>query len=130
MLVLAFLRGLVVVGHYLELRVGADLLGELGQFDGFGSGVGTATGHDGHALGGLLHGHANDFAVLFHIHRGRFARGANDADAIGAFSDVPVDQFAQGGVVNATVLMHGGDKGDDAAGEGHGRRGHVRRWKR
>jgi hypothetical protein len=49
-LVLAFLRGLVVVGHDLQLAVGADLLGKLGQLDGFFGGVGAATGHDGHAL--------------------------------------------------------------------------------
>ena len=127
MLVLAFLRGLVVVGHDLQLRVGADLLGELGQFDGFGGGVRAATGHDGHALGGLLHSHADDLAVFFDIHRGRFARGAHHADAVGALGDVPVDQFAQGGVVHATVLVHGGDEGDDAAGKRHGGRGHVRR---
>jgi hypothetical protein len=96
-LVLAFLRGLVVVGHDLQLAVGADLLGKLGQLDGFGGGVGAAAGHDGHALGGLLHGHADDFAVLFDVDRGRFARGADHADAVGAFGDVPVDQFAQAG---------------------------------
>ena len=45
--------------------------------------------------------------MLFHVHRGRLARGAHDADAVGAFSDVPVDQFAQGGVVHAAVFVHG-----------------------
>ncbi len=65
--------------------------------------------------GGLLHGHANDFAVFFHVHGGRFARGAHHADAVGAFGNVPVDEFAQGGVIDAAVLKHGGDQGDDAA---------------
>ena len=51
-------------------------------------------------------------------------------DAIGAFCDMPVDQFAQGRVVHAAVLVHGGDEGDDAAGEGDGGRGHVRSGKR
>jgi hypothetical protein len=37
-LVLALLRGLVVVGHDLQLAVGADLLGVLGQLDRFGVG--------------------------------------------------------------------------------------------
>jgi hypothetical protein len=46
-LVLAFLRGLVVVGHDLQLAVGAHLLGVLGQLDGFVRAVGAAAGHDG-----------------------------------------------------------------------------------
>ena len=97
MLVLAFLRGLVVVRHDLQLAVGADLFGELGQLDGFARGVGTAAGHDGHALGGLFYGDADDFAVFFDVHRGRLARGAHHADAVGALGDVPVDQFAKVG---------------------------------
>ena len=69
----------------------------------------------------LLDGHADDFAVLFHRHGGRFAGGADHADAVGAFGDVPVDQGAQGGVVHAAVCVQGRDQGDDAAKDGcHG----------
>ncbi len=129
-LVLAFLCGLVVVGHHLQLAVGTHAACELGQFNGLGGGVGTTARHDGHALGGLLHGHADDLAVFFDVDSGRFARGAHYANAVGAFGNVPVDQFAQGWVVHATVLVHGSDEGDDAAGEGDGRRCHVRSGKR
>ncbi len=66
-LVLALLRGLVVVGHDLQLAVGAHPLGEPGQLDGFGGGVGAAAGHDRHALGGLLDADADDLAVLLDV---------------------------------------------------------------
>ncbi len=128
--VLALLGGLVVVGHDLQLRVGAHLLGEAGEFDGLGRGVGAAAGHDGHALRSLFDGHADDLAVLLDVDGGRFAGGAHHADAVGAFCDMPVDQLAQGGVVHAAVLVHGGDEGDDAAGEGGAGRGHVHEGKR
>ena len=114
----AFLRGLVVVGHDLELAVGAHLARIAGQGDGFGGGVGAAAGHHGHATGGLLDGHADDFLVLGHGDGGRFARGADDADAVGAFGDVPVNEFAQRGVVHAAVVKHGRDQRNDAALDG------------
>ncbi len=95
MLELALLRRLVVVRHDLQLAVGPDAARELRQLDGFGGGVGAAAGHDGHAFGGLFNRHADDFAVFFDRDGGRFARGADDADAVGAFGDVPVDQLLQ-----------------------------------
>ena len=64
--------------------------------------------------------------VFFYVHGGRFARSAHDANAVGALCDMPVDQFAQARVVDATVLMHGGDKGNDAAFQGDCRCGHDR----
>ena len=69
-LVLAFLRGLVVVGYDLQLAVCANASCKLGQLNRLSGRIGTATGHDGHALGGLLNRHANDFAMLLNIHRG------------------------------------------------------------
>jgi hypothetical protein len=116
-LVLPFLCGLVVVGHDLQLAVGADLFGKAGQFDGFGCGVCAATGHDGCAASSLFNRYADDFAVFFYVDGRRFTRGAHDADAVGAFGNVPVDELAQGGVVHAAVFKHGGDQGDDAAGD-------------
>ena len=120
MLVLALLCGLVVVGHHLQLAVGTDALGKLGQLDGFLGGIGAAAGHDGHTFGGLLYRHADDLAVLFDIHRRRLTRGAHHADAVRAFGDVPVDQFAQGGVIHAAVFVHRGHQGHDAASNGAG----------
>ena len=78
-------------------------------------GVGAAAGHDGHAALGLFDRDADDLAVLLDVDRRRFAGGADDADAVGAFGDVPVDQPAQGGIVDAAVVVHRRDQRDDAA---------------
>ena len=43
---------------------------------------------------------------------------SHDADAIGAFGNVPVDELAQVRVVDAAVFMHGGGQSHDAAGDG------------
>jgi hypothetical protein len=52
----------------------ANFLGELGQLNRFSGRVRTATRHDGHmtlgVFGRLLHGHADDFAVFFHVDGG------------------------------------------------------------
>jgi len=53
-LVLAFLRGLVVVGDDLQLAIGANVFGKFGQFNGFGRGVCAAARHDRHATFGLF----------------------------------------------------------------------------
>ncbi len=53
--------------------------------------------------------------MFFYVHGGRFAGGAHHANAIGAFGNVPVDELAQGGVIDAAVFKHGGNQGDDAA---------------
>jgi hypothetical protein len=114
-LVLAFLRRLVVVGHDLQLRIGAHALGELGELDGFLGRIGAAAGHDGHASLGLLDGYADDFAVLLDIDRRRLAGGPDHAEAVGAFFDVPIDEPPQGGVVDTAVVVHRRDERDDAA---------------
>ena len=68
--------------------------------------------------------------MLLHVHRRRFAGGAYNADAIGALGDVPVNQFAQSGVIHAAIGVHGGGQRDDAAGylakSVGGRGGHER----
>ena len=101
--VLAFLSGLVVVRHHLQLAIGPHFLGKLSQFNGLSRGVGATTGHDGHSAGRLFHCNPNDFAMLFHIHRGGLSRGAHHANAVCALSNMPVDQLAQGGVVHLSV---------------------------
>ena len=70
MLVLAFLRGFVVVGHHLQLAVGADFFGKVGQLNGFFGGIGAAAGHHRHAASALFDRHADDFAVFVHVDRG------------------------------------------------------------
>ncbi len=58
MLELAFLGGLVVVGHNLQLAVCANAFGKFSQFDGLSRRVSTAASHDGDMAvfvgGGLL----------------------------------------------------------------------------
>ena len=54
------------------LIIGAGILGVLGQVHGFGSGVGTAAGHDGHAPirvgSGLLHRNVGFRGVRWGLH--------------------------------------------------------------
>ena len=113
--VLAFLRRLVVVGNDLQLRIGANASGELGELDGFFGRIGAAASHDRHAAFGLLDRYANDFAVLFDVDRRRFAGGADHAEAIRAFVDVPVDDATQCGVIDTAVVVHRRNERDDAA---------------
>ena len=78
----------------------------------------AGTGHDRHATFRMLDSHPDDFAMLFDRHRRRFAGGADHADAVGAFGDVPVDQATQGVVIDAAVFLHRRDQRDDAANDG------------
>jgi len=118
MAVLAFLGRLVVIRHHLQLAVGANLFGKAGQLYGFCGGIGAATGHHGDTAFGLLNRHADDFAVFFHGDGGRLAGGAHHAEAVGAFGNVPVHQFAQGRVIHAAVVMQRSSECNDAAGDG------------
>ena len=99
-LVQALLSWLVVIRHNLQLAIGANAFGKLGQLDGLSGGVGAATGHDGYAAFGLFNRHPNDFSMFFNIDSRRLAGGAHHANAIGAFGNVPIDQFSQAGVIN------------------------------
>ena len=60
----------------------------------------------GHASGGMLDRGLDEQAVLVEIHRRRFARGADDDDAVGAFGDVPVDQLAKRLEIERAVFLH------------------------
>ena len=44
--------------------------------------------------------------MLIEIDRRRFARGADDHDAVGAFGDMPVDQLAERVEIKAAVFVH------------------------
>ena len=66
----------------------------------------------------MLDRHADDLAVFFNRHGGRLARGADHANAVSAFGDVPVNETAQGGVIDAAIFLHRGDQCDDAANDG------------
>ena len=55
--------------------------------------------------------------MFLDIDRGRLTGGANDTDAISAFCDMPIDQFAQAGIVHLAIFVHGCDECHDAAGD-------------
>ncbi|CAB4392233.1 unnamed protein product [Rhizophagus irregularis] len=105
----ALLRWAVVVRHDLQRRIGAGFLGEARQADGLGSGIGAGAGDDRDTAGTMLDGQTNQFAVFIDADGGRLARGADDHDAVGAFGDMPVDQFFQAILVQAAVFVHRGD---------------------
>ena len=50
--------------------------------------------------------------MLVDVDRGRFARGADDDDAVGAFGDVPVEKGLEAGNVERAVRLHGRDDRD------------------
>jgi hypothetical protein len=77
----------------------------------------------GTAAARVLDRDADDLAVLVDGDGRRFAGRADDADALRAFLDVPVDQAPQCVVVDAAVVAHRRDERDDAAGNGFHARG-------
>ena len=125
MLVLTFLGGLVVVRHHLQLTIGTNFLGKRGQLNGFSGAIGAAACHDGDAPCRLFNRHADDFTILSHAHGGRFARGSNHTDAVGALCNMPFHQFSQTRVIDAAIGQHGGDHGNNAAGDGARWKGHI-----
>ena len=115
MLEQTLLGGLVVIGHHLQLAIGAHVFGTPGQFDGLGCRVGPTTGHDGDAPLGLLDADPDDVQMLLHADGGGFAGGADRHNAIGALVHMPIHQTAQTWVVDGAVLKHGGGQGHNAA---------------
>ena len=53
--------------------------------------------------------------MLFKPHRGRFACGANNHDAVSTLLDMPVNQLAQPAQIEATIFVHRGDEGDETS---------------
>ncbi len=111
----AFLRRPVVVRHDLQRRVGAGFLRIAGQFDRLDGRVAAGAGDDGNAPCRMVDRDLDQFAMLVHGDRRRFAGGADDDDAVGAFRDVPVDELAQARQVETAVGVHGSDDCYDAA---------------
>jgi hypothetical protein len=119
----AFLGRLVVIGHDRQAGVRTDrLAGRSRQFDGLARRVGTGAGDHGNTPGGLLDGHADQFAVLVDIDRRRLAGGADDHDAVGAFLECGSRSGCANGEVQAAILVHGRDDGDKRSGN-HGETG-------
>ena len=57
--------------------------------------------------------------MLLDIDRRRFAGRADHHDGIGSFLNMPVEQLAEGVQVEAAILMHGRNDGDNGSGN-HG----------
>jgi hypothetical protein len=53
--------------------------------------------------------------MLIDIHCRRFAGRTDDHDTVGSFANVKVDQTAQGMQIEATILVHGRDDGDNGS---------------
>jgi hypothetical protein len=53
--------------------------------------------------------------VLIKVYSGRLAGGPDDDNAIGAFADVPVDQFPKCIEIEASILMHRRNDRDETA---------------
>ena len=117
----AFLRRPVVVRHDREGAIGADLERVARELDRLGGGVAAGAGHHRDPAGRVLDRDPDHLAMLLDAHRRRFAGGADDADALRALGDVPVDEATQRVEIDAAVFVHRRDERDDAAGDGfHG----------
>ena len=87
----------------LQLVLRTDIFGILRQLNRFLCGVGSAACHDGHAPASLLYRYADDFTMFRYIYSRRFACSAHNANAIGLFSNMPIDQLAQRGVIDRAI---------------------------
>ena len=103
------LIGLVVIGHDREHRIGASRLGELGQRNGLGGGIGTSTRDNRHALIGDLDADLDDTTVFFMADGGAFARGAHRHQAVGSLGKLPLDEAGEGFLINDPIA-HGSDE--------------------
>ena len=86
-----------------------------GQVDRLAGGVRARAGDDGDPAGGKLERPANDGAMLFLVERRRLSRGPDGHDGRRPGLDMEVDETPEARVVDAPVLMHGGNEGNDAA---------------
>ena len=115
-LVEALLRRLVVVGSDLQGRVGADLLGELGQPQGLGRAVRAGAGHHLDPAGHRLDDEGDHPLVLVVRQRGRFAGRADRAEAVRAGRDLELDLLPEDVVVDLAVGKRR-DQGDRQTGK-------------
>ena len=119
----AFLCRLVVIGHDRKMRLRAGFPRKAGKFDGFLRGIAAGAGDDGQTPGDVVDGKANQLAVFFHGHGGRFTRGADDDDGVRAFGNVQVKELGEGLAVQRAVCKHGRDDRDDGTCNHDGRQG-------
>src|SRR5471032_3219057 len=106
----AFLGRLVVVRGHQQAAIGAGFLGVAGQFDRFAGRIGARAGDDSNTPCYALDHELDHFDVFFHIKCGRFTRGADRHNGVGALLQVEVHQFAQAVPVEITLCIHGCDQ--------------------
>jgi hypothetical protein len=99
MLVQTFLGRLVVIRHDRQAGSSPYLGSITRQLDRLRGRIGARTGDDWNTAGDNLNRETDQFAMLIDIDRRRFARRANDYDAIGTFLDVVLDQLVETVVV-------------------------------
>ena len=105
----AALARLVVIGRDDEHGVGARLLGMDGELDRLLGAVGAGAGDDRHAAFGDLDAELDDAVMLLVRKRRRFAGRADRNEAARSLADLPVDEGAEGVLVERAVL-HGRDQ--------------------
>ena len=110
-----FLTRLVVIGDDLQRGGCTHLCGVAGEVDCLAGGVATGSGDHGDSTGCLFNRHTDQACMLIDIDRGRLAGGADSNDRCRAALDVPVDEAAVAGQIEAAILMHRRDDGDNAA---------------
>ena len=109
MAVQPFLRRLVVIRHHRKAHHRARRLGKLRKLDRLSGGVGAGTGDDRNAVPGMLDRGFNQQTVLVKINRWRLTGGTDNDDAVGAFGNLPVNQFAKCIQIQPAILIHGRD---------------------
>ena len=104
MLVKSFLRRLVVIGRDHQHRIGAGLLGVLGEFDRLVRVVGAGARDDRHASARLVDADVDDAAVLGVAQGRALAGGADRHEPVRTRTDLPIDQRAERRLVEFAVL--------------------------
>ena len=121
MAILAFLRGLVVVGRSGEDRVHARPRSDFFRFGHcFLRGVRGRAGHDGHASGGDFDGHVDHVQPFVVRERGRLAGGAARNQKVNSGFDLPCDQIAQSSFIHGAVGSKRRHEGSTTSSELHG----------
>src|SRR5271166_5140281 len=123
MLIDTLLRGLVVVGrggqNIVNARARRDFL-RLG--DGFARVVRRGASHDGHTTVGGLDGQVNHAQPLVVQESRRLAGSAAWDQEVDAGLHLPAHQVAQGGLINASILLEGSYEGGAASTQFHDNR--------
>ena len=103
-LIKPFLSRLVVIGRHHQHGIGAGLFGVLGERDRFLGGIGAGAGDDRNAALRLLDAPLDHFVMLFVGQRRAFAGRADRNEPVGALGDLPIDQPAEGFLVDRAVV--------------------------